>query len=693
MKLIRLVTDNDGIFKSSFGNEMVLKENSKMALLNLTFQTAFEILQIDSRNNAVSFITDTSDISTQVTGELPNRTYNRDEIEDFYDDLKFVLNSVISNNKNSSNGVGSAFDIRFANGLRQIEYRYAPFLNPLNLPNQGNIMTLNNDLIDVVTTAFDSGNYYDLPSGGTYTQNTPTATITFTITDLGPVAKYRSTTTQTPGGITRWWFPVPNTTTSWKLFSSQPTEADLSSPNGLAEIDPASGVIRINAGAQTFTPNTKIPDFIPAGGVTTISLQNGVPEVADTRKNNLITGIGKLSLGSGMMTARVAAFIDNGNAPAQDNGFALCLSKTALTTVISPGEDIDVLFRDFEIRFNRDNETYKFINKASGIVIEQDSGVQPNLVDASSELERHDVIFYNVIGNVLEGGVLQDKTQSGGIVEKNIFFQYVINADDSYFPYIYIRGSQTNVKIDLFNYTIFPWVNNQYDNLTEDSPPFWELTGTNYVGNPHSALTNGISETDTNYDIFDGTGVNEIVLPTASRWEVTTPITSQLTLSAQVWDFLGYNLRSGNYDPDSEESKTVFMGPVNGRNCWNFWAPINEPRVALSDNFMVESMSVPLDSFDASEVFYSDIKLPDGSNAIKSPLTEKKGRRKNILMTLPINNNTNGLVEYEAQNLIFIDINNSEKMNLRNMNFRILNKNFNSIDQSGESSVMTILID
>ena len=42
MKLIRLVTDNKGIFTSSFENDMVIEPQSKMALLNLTFQTEFE---------------------------------------------------------------------------------------------------------------------------------------------------------------------------------------------------------------------------------------------------------------------------------------------------------------------------------------------------------------------------------------------------------------------------------------------------------------------------------------------------------------------------------------------------------------------------------------------------------------------------------------------------------------------------
>ena len=39
MKLVRLCSSNDGVFTSNFGNDMILEENSKMALLNLTFES------------------------------------------------------------------------------------------------------------------------------------------------------------------------------------------------------------------------------------------------------------------------------------------------------------------------------------------------------------------------------------------------------------------------------------------------------------------------------------------------------------------------------------------------------------------------------------------------------------------------------------------------------------------------------
>ena len=46
-------------------------------------------------------------------------------------------------------------------------------------------------------------------------------------------------------------------------------------------------------------------------------------------------------------------------------------------------------------------------------------------------------------------------------------------------------------------------------------------------------------------------------------------------------------------------------------------------------------------------------------------------------MTIPENNNgANGLIEYEASNPIFIDINNAEEINAKNLNFRVLNRDF-----------------
>ena len=63
------------------------------------------------------------------------------------------------------------------------------------------------------------------------------------------------------------------------------------------------------------------------------------------------------------------------------------------------------------------------------------------------------------------------------------------------------------------------------------------------------------------------------------------------------------------------------------------------------------------------------------------------------IMTIPENNNEDGLVEFETNTPIFIDLNNAVKINPRNLNFRVLDKNFDKIQQDeSESAIMTILI-
>ena len=62
-------------------------------------------------------------------------------------------------------------------------------------------------------------------------------------------------------------------------------------------------------------------------------------------------------------------------------------------------------------------------------------------------------------------------------------------------------------------------------------------------------------------------------------------------------------------------------------------------------------------------------------------------------MTIPVNDNNSGLVEYESNTPIFIDINNANAVNQKNLNFRLLRSDFSPIVASdNERAIMTILI-
>jgi hypothetical protein len=565
MKLVRLVTEDNGFFKSSFGNDMLLKKQSKVALLNLTFETAFELIQIDADNNKISVTSDTDDGRTTTVVRMIGQSYNRDELDDFYNDLLLTLNSCISNIK-GSNSIGSQFNIRLVDGKKQIEYRYSPFLNPFFLPDQNTVFSLNNNLIDINTSA----------------------------------------------------------------------------------------------------------------NITFISKQSLV-DATDSRTDNMITGNGKFCSGNGLMICRIASSTTNGSG-GQDNGFGIGLTRTDLTTIIVPGEDIPRSVTDFEIRYNRPTENYQYIKNTDPF--EADSGLAPFIVEGAN-LYEHDVIWFRSQNGRLTGGVIQD---DDGTITQTVFFDEPLDTTDIFYPYLYIRGAVANIKVDMFNYTIDPWINQGFGVL-EDSPPYWDLTGLDSDGNLHNARTNGVTNTLENGSIFGGTGAAEFSIPDPAYWETT--VNCQITMSPVIWKLLGYDLSiSAPADPTSEESKRIAIGPNSFRNCWSFWVPLNEPKIQLSDNFIIESLSLPLDTFDASKNYYGDL-----GNIVNNPESDKKGRRKNILMTIPVNDNATGLVEYEANNLIFIDINNSEEINVRNLYFRILTKGFREISQSGESAVMTILID
>ena len=63
VKLLRLTSrSGDGVFKNNLQNNLILKPNSSIALLNLTFNTTLTSLYIDGDNNKISFLVQYSKI-------------------------------------------------------------------------------------------------------------------------------------------------------------------------------------------------------------------------------------------------------------------------------------------------------------------------------------------------------------------------------------------------------------------------------------------------------------------------------------------------------------------------------------------------------------------------------------------------------------------------------------------------------
>lgn len=94
-----------------------------------------------------------------------------------------------------------------------------------------------------------------------------------------------------------------------------------------------------------------------------------------------------------------------------------------------------------------------------------------------------------------------------------------------------------------------------------------------------------------------------------------------------------------------------------------------------NDNYIVELMNLQLQSYDG----YSD-----NVNNIRAG-------RKNILATIPLDQDTNNILRYNATTPYFLDLDNKDDVILRNIRARLLNLDYSPVETQG-LSVITLLI-
>ena len=576
VKLIRLATNNDGVFKSSFGNSIDIKENAKVALLNLTFETAFDQLVVTANNSSITFQSDGATAFTTVQANLPLGTYTSATLDKLYEDIEWTLNRCLDYTiARETNAIFSAFRItkNLTTGNKQIEYRYAPLTSALSIggwngdgPEQ---MMLSGGLLDINET------------GTIGTDETIICTMT----------------------------------------TGQPARANTS---------------------------------------------NWIAAMPGKRLNN----------GSAIFMARCYDIRDNASG-LEDNGFAIGLSATPLAIKLTGGVDIPLGDRKYEIRVNRMGEVYKFIRNG---VAEAASTIQPLNIDLSLEADEllHDVISFELTGGTLSACVFQDLPGPPRVGVRHVLFTMDIEQGEQLYPYIYINGAITECQINMVNFSVDPWIGG-------DGNPNWEHTG----GSDGAYLADDLGLQNGFEDMLAVPIGQVMPQPSRTKWgdDYTGPLQTSLTMNADIWKVLGYT-KNGKGDGPVTDTDVRIGDNIQG-DYWSWWKSQIIPAIRGSDNFMVISDTLALDSYDASAVHYT----ATGPDVVLSNETDKMGRRKNILMTIPVNDNTQNLVEFQTNTPIFIDINNVDTINTRNLNFRILKKDFSPITQSTEMAIMTILIE
>ena len=663
MKLIRLVTDNKGVFTSSFDSDMLIEPQSKMALLNLTFQTEFENITIDQTNSQITFKSDITNNDTEDTDSIATGIYTQSQIQEYYDAVELGLNSSVSlelSYTNSTpaeeqnidqNWVFSMFKILDFEGKKRIEYRYVPFLNPL------------------------TGGF---PGFGRHQR---------------------------------------------KFYINSDT--------------PQGANLRIDT---------------VGNDVTTIKARS-TAHTTDRTRNTFAWTDRNISVGNGIYMARCKDIRDNGSG-LEDNGFAIGLSDIPIpqSALLTSLPDI---YRANEIRVNRTGETYKYTVNGAAEIDSGVSAVNLNL-SISTDVNDHDVLAFEMtegninfcvyqeslvgdylnlplgndwtqaptpaterfdttnlgdiatyrrtqVGSALEqwweatsdtdwnlyntgppvAGQTRDNTATANLVTgvitigastftptggapatvpykgiRNVFKQVAQKPGQKYYPYMYINGGSANCIVDMLNITIDPFMENNVQ---------WDLTG----ASNESGEVNGYLDLIQSTTSFVRDAIPQV---SDDQWASGIDKTAKLTLYNQVWNTLGFskNGKGNGNTPEEQDIGKEIEGVAR-------WDAERLPVVKDSDNFLVVSDSLPLDSYDASTGGFTKE-------------SQKIGKRKNILMSIPVNDNNSGLVEYETNTPIFIDINNASAVNQKNLNFRLLRSDFSPIIASeDERSIMTVL--
>ena len=171
--------------------------------------------------------------------------------------------------------------------------------------------------------------------------------------------------------------------------------------------------------------------------------------------------------------------------------------------------------------------------------------------------------------------------------------------------------------------------------------------------------------------VFDPDNDNQLGNP---RDEIAFNV--NLTLDPTIQRFLG---RSVTQIIQATDNLQVFEGSLR-------LVSDNQLSFTYNDYYILESLSLPLDSYNAVPDERLSLNVPD-SQALRTPL---KGDRKNILATIPLQQGV-GQVTYETNTPIFIDIRNLQDQNIRNLKFRVLDKNFKEI-KTQETTNMTLLV-
>ena len=380
----------------------------------------------------------------------------------------------------------------------------------------------------------------------------------------------------------------------------------------------------------------------------------------------------ELCRGCGVFCCRLQNVGNTGSS--EENGFGMGLSYTPIKDFPSqPGAGVITdAMRDYELRVKKNNDHYFYIDPSNPNT-EVNSGVFPHRFSQATTL-LNDLLVIEKNNNKITLRVLNSAVPGG----QNAFIQeYTIPDEDlnkSLYPYLYVCGSEADTIVGLPFLTLDP---NMDGNVDYDVTGQTQNIGSVTKKNPWNVYNTNFPAVipETNDDAF--TGLLDYT---------QAPI---ISLNNEIWRFLGWNFTGTgqkNYPnlPLPIENYANSITESQDRKLRIVLQATYDFSVVLSDNFVVLLNSNTLTSFDASRTNY-------GMGSFNPSSIANRGRQLPILATIPVNNNISGIVQYEPNELVYIDFDFSSAQEIKNLNLQVLNKDLSPINING-AAVMTLLI-
>lgn len=344
--------------------------------------------------------------------------------------------------------------------------------------------------------------------------------------------------------------------------------------------------------------------------------------------------------------------------------------------------------RTMEIFYTNLNTAYTF--RLNGVETITSHNPSADNADANSAL--HDVILFRLVNVEGDGAKSLHKKWQGVIVSHNsgngseeIIFERDVLTEElemNWQPYIWVLEKDNRLKIQDVIWTPDPFLNGENFALDKDQTIFPSQD----VAPVPGSLSAGIIK----------------FLPHINPYRSNEDIESRVLLSRTLERLIGFkqnhnsvlNFTIGDdeckIEPFAENAVKNYIDH-QGRQLtfqqqgWQIQG-LDHVIFDVNDYYIIETLGLPLNSYNSSEDAAPSHKQE------KLTFWNTDGARVNILDTIPFINEQ-GLVVYSPSELLYVDILNSNKQNLRNLKVRILDQYRNPIKLVGKAEILLVIKD